>query len=478
MSIGNKKKLRQRPEGSAAEGETAARPPRKKGRGRLLSFSVVFLGLALLAGLLPTILIHTPLMGYFIRRAAMLDGRITFQSASIGWFSPASVAGIVISDLQGETILEADSMTCDRTLLKLLFNRSNIGTLRIDKPRLNAKVAHDGSNVETLIARWLAAPSSSSQGVDLSVEIADGDVTITDQDMQRTWHVTGLQFALDMSRQLPWPTRVEAAATVDDRGHQASLALKSHLKTSDTPPADPAAWSGLAGTDGDFSLQIATLPLALLQPVAARGMPGLKLDGTLVSNLEGQWTGPAHVKLNGSIIGSDLNIESAALGHDVVHLEKVQFDCKAARQEKLLTVESAKIDCDVGNLAASGKIDLGERNGVAGRPAPPARLRGARDARPGPARPAAARHTASPPGNGDHVGAGSVGRSHDQSCGQRPGGSSPGSWAGGRTDRAYLAGPFGSQSTYGERPRPADLLGQAGGDRPCLAPNRSRAGGR
>ena len=181
-------------------------------------------------------------MAYFVRRAAMLDGTITFRSASIGWFSSASVSGIEIRDAQDETVLEADSLTCDRSLLKLLFNSSNVGTLRIEKPRLSAKLTRDGSNVESVLARWLTGPSSSSsQGVDLSVEVVDGEATIVDQETQQSWHVTDLQFALDMSRRLAWPTRMEGAATVDDRGHPGGLAWKSHLKASDTPPADPAA---------------------------------------------------------------------------------------------------------------------------------------------------------------------------------------------------------------------------------------------
>ena len=55
-------------------------PPRK--RRRLTVFAIFILGLVLLVGLLPTIIAYTPLMAYLIRRAAMLDGTITFRSAS------------------------------------------------------------------------------------------------------------------------------------------------------------------------------------------------------------------------------------------------------------------------------------------------------------------------------------------------------------------------------------------------------------
>jgi translocation and assembly module TamB len=360
MSIGNKKK-RQPPATSTTDKENSPRPSRPK-RRRLTFSAIAILGLVLLVGLLPTIIAHTSLMGYFVRRTARLDGTITFRSASIGWFSSSTVSGVEICDNQGETVLEAESLTCDRSLLKLIFRSSNIGRLRIEKPRLGAKLTRDGSNVESVLAYWLTAPSSpSSQGVDLSLEIADGEAMIVDQETQQSWHVVGLQFALDMSRRLAWPTRMEGAATVDDRGHPGGLALKWHLTESETPPADPSAWCGLAGTDGDLSLQTNTLPLAMFQRLAARGVPGLKLDGVLGSNIEAQWTGPANVKLSGNIIGGDLSVETSSLGRDVVRLDKLQAACKAARQDRQLTIEEAKVDCEVGNLAASGRVDLGER---------------------------------------------------------------------------------------------------------------------
>ena len=154
---------------------------------------------------------------------------------------------------------------------------------------------------------------------------------------------------------------MEGTATVDDRGHPGSLVLKSHLKASEAPAADPAAWCGLAGTDGDLSLETTTLPLAMFQCIAARGVPGLKLAGTLGSNLDAQWTGPGNVKFSGSVNGSDLCVASPSLGSNDFRVAKVQAACKAVRQDKQLTVEEAKIDCDLGSLAASGQVDLGER---------------------------------------------------------------------------------------------------------------------
>jgi hypothetical protein len=190
----------------------AVRKPRRK-RRRLAVGGIVLLVLVLLVGLLPTILSHTPLLRVVLRRTAQLDGSIAFQSATLGWFSPTSISGITIRDAQGETVLEADRITCNRTLLRLIFNSANLGGLRIEKPRLSVKLSRDGSNVQAVLARWLNGPSSASGcGVDLSLEVADGEAAIGDQDSQQAWHVTNLQLAMDLARQLSWPTRLEGSA--------------------------------------------------------------------------------------------------------------------------------------------------------------------------------------------------------------------------------------------------------------------------
>jgi hypothetical protein len=360
MSIVSKKQ-RPRPAIPTVENETSTRPGTKSRpkRRRLTVSAVIILGLTLLVGLLPPIIAHTPLVAYSVRRTANLEGTITFRSASVGWFSPTSVSGIQVCDGQGETVLEADRVTCDRSLLKLLFNSSNVGLLRIEKPRLSAKLGHDGSNVEAVLARWLNGQNGSSRGVDLSVEVVDGEATIVDQETQQSWHVIDLQFALDLSRRLAWPTRIEAAATIDDGGHSGSLAWKSHLKASETPPADPAACCGLAGTDGDLSLQTTTLPLALFQRLAARAMPGLKLDGTLGANLEAQWTGLATVKFDAKLRATQLVMAGATWNWSDPAVELNAAGC--------CDFASSKLQLDSANLVAS-TISLAAKDAVCSTP--------------------------------------------------------------------------------------------------------------
>ena len=97
-------------------------------------------------------------------------------------------------------------------------------------------------------------------------------------------------------------------------GVRAGCRSKTHLKASDTPPADPSAYGGLAGTAGDLSLQTNGLRLATFQRLAAAAMPGLRLDGAVDANLEAQWTGPADAKCTVKVAQGDTNSALAAGG--------------------------------------------------------------------------------------------------------------------------------------------------------------------
>jgi hypothetical protein len=238
MSIANEKKrpVSTKPtlENESVAANSARPEPRK--RRRLPIFAAILVGLTLLVGLLPTILVHTPLSAYLVRRAAMLEGTLAFQSASLGWFSPISLSGIAVCDRQGEKVLEADRLTCDRSLWNLILHPANVGTLRFEKPRLTTRLTREGSNVASVLAYWLtplpATPSSSSTsgGVDLSLEVADGELTIINQESQPTCHASGLRFAMDLRmNQQPAELRL-SAGTLASQIELDQTACRSALK--------------------------------------------------------------------------------------------------------------------------------------------------------------------------------------------------------------------------------------------------------
>ena len=373
MPIDIKKKQRPadqppvQPPAQPPSGQGTAKPPRRS-RRRLYIAGGVLLAVLLFVGLLPTIVAHT-LLGSILRRTAKLDGTLSYRSASLGWFSSTAIKGIAVRDAQNGTVLEVDSVTCNRSLLRLMFNSANLGTLRIEKPRLNAKLTRDGSNIETVLARWLGGPSGGARGgsgggVDLTLEVADGEATVTDAETQQAWHVTNLQLAMDLSRRLAWPARIEGSVAVDDRGHAGSLSVKSHLKPTDTPPPDPAGWSGLAGTDGDLNVQASALPLAMFQRLAARGLSpwaGMAMDGALDVQRLGTMDRSGQREARRQRHRRQPGHRLAGPGERCHPPRPRQATCHVVRQDRQLTIDNTQVECDVGNITTAGHIDLGDR---------------------------------------------------------------------------------------------------------------------
>ncbi len=135
-------------------------------------------------------------------------------------------------------------MAIDRSLSRLIFNSSNLGKLRIEKPRLSGKITRDGSNVQTVLAQWLNPPANTTgaggatgAGIDLSLEIADGEATIVHQETQQSWHVANLQLAVDLARQQAWPTRVEGSAA-----YQGEIAALQPWIDAAARQIRPAGW--------------------------------------------------------------------------------------------------------------------------------------------------------------------------------------------------------------------------------------------
>jgi hypothetical protein len=365
LSTLNKKKP-PRPSEQAAAAKPAAPKEKEKGnkpRGklkvsrRLIVIGSVLLTLIVLIALLPMILAHTPLLGAIVRRSARLDGTISFQSASLGWFSSTSLAGVTIRDPQGDPVLEAERVTCNRALLRLIFSSSNLGTLRIEKPKLTAKFSHEGSNVETVLAKWLGESSGTAGGgapcgVDLSLEVADGEAAITDTDTQQNWHVSNLQLALDLARRLAWPARVEGSATIDDPAHPGSITVKSQIKASDAPPANPGAWLGLAGTEGDATVQAVGLPRGMFRRFAAKTR-GLANEGTFDADLSAQWSAADGAKITyRGDIGQWQPLIDIATGHAGVRLAGRVAGNAAIQQSESGIVCKAESDVEQLNVDA------------------------------------------------------------------------------------------------------------------------------
>ena len=152
MAVGAESKNRGQTRGSTKP--PSARPVQKRRRWRLLTTLAV---LAVFVWLLPMIVANTPLLPWIVKQAtAELNGSATIQSASLGWFSPVGATGIEVRDKDGKSVVSIASLNGDRPLVAILCDYTNLGTFRLVGTKVSAVLRDDGSNVEDVLAKYLA----------------------------------------------------------------------------------------------------------------------------------------------------------------------------------------------------------------------------------------------------------------------------------------------------------------------------------
>lgn len=122
----------------------------------LRPFRLFVVLLPVLVWFLPTIVAHSSLRDWVVRSATTkINGTVTVEGASLGWLSPIELRGVVLRDAAGTALADVPKITSSRSLLALLFDSSNLGDFRCEKPTLNLVVSKDGTNLEKALAQYL-----------------------------------------------------------------------------------------------------------------------------------------------------------------------------------------------------------------------------------------------------------------------------------------------------------------------------------
>lgn len=77
-----------------------------------------------------------------------IDGTISAEHASFGWFSPPVLNGFEIRPKSGEPLIEVESVELDQPLWRLVSHPSDLGEIKVEHPRLHLLLREQGSNFE------------------------------------------------------------------------------------------------------------------------------------------------------------------------------------------------------------------------------------------------------------------------------------------------------------------------------------------
>ncbi|MAT73025.1 MAG: hypothetical protein CMJ58_26375 [Planctomycetaceae bacterium] len=377
-----RRRIRRRPSSHDDDFAPSPRVRRKKRpsrwRRRLAALLVLLLAIVIAA---PTVLSRVEsVRGWALRQAVPAEaGRVECAAVQLAWLDDQRLSGVKVIDANGNPLLSADSIACNRSLFSLLLDRHNLGALRIERPVVALQTRPGGSNLEDFITALrsdaLATPEADDNGAtstatQVAVEVVDGEVRGTDATTGRAWQAKNLNLTVTAAGDAaPWT----AAGSV-------MLAAESPVAMptmSDSPRGEVRFRVQQAGEDAvQVELLANRAPLAPAEPWLTRWAPGCRLSGetstdiqltlrNLAASAPATAMGPAtiapatpEVRAAGKLDLIDFWFSCDALQGDALHTSTAMLQFDAATAQGQLAITKLTGQGDWFELAADGQVDL------------------------------------------------------------------------------------------------------------------------
>jgi hypothetical protein len=198
-----------------------------------------------------------------------VNGKVTVDSASFGWFSGQSLGTTTLFDDKGKEVAHFKAST-DSGLLSLLFGGLNFGKVKVEGAATIVRAADGTTNLQRLAVAPTAAPASPAKstkppavpkGLALQFE-GSFDITYTDEaNPQRSAKLKALTITADAATGKPLKATVKGKAepaTGAPGDLNATIALDSWSDADGTLQLDADK------ARGDLSIEIANFPSGLL----------------------------------------------------------------------------------------------------------------------------------------------------------------------------------------------------------------------
>ncbi len=309
-------------------------------RRRRLRTIVAVLGLLLVAVYFaPAVVAHTGLRNRIARvAAAELNGQLRVGRASLGWFSPIELRDVTLTDPQGRVLVQVARLTTSRTLLGLMWGRSELGPITLERPLVEIECQADGTNAEQVFRKLLndTAPSGPTR-TPLSIRLVEGRLILRDAATGQSGEFHDLEATVDVPAARTEPITARLSALTPGRA-EAELSL---------------------GETGRLRLRASDLALDALSPLLARYRAGLRVGGSAAADLTAAW-GLNTATLDGTLAGKNLTVSCPELRGDTLRVAAASLPVKLTVSGRSVSVERAELTCDLARVSFRGTLDGGE----------------------------------------------------------------------------------------------------------------------
>ena len=300
---------------------------------------VVILGILLLivGFFLPTIVAKTPLKNMVLSRAtADLNGSLTVNTMSLGWFSNVELNDVTLTDSDGNVVLTADSIDTDRTLIGFLRDSANLGHITINEPKATIVCEPDSSNIEQVLANYLQsdAPEKATRTA-LDITIHSGTVVLKEKGSDTESKLEAVDGTVTI------PAKTDEAIAIDlkaGRAESGSIAVVAEI--ADT--------QSIVLKGDNFALQT-------LKPVMTRLQTNVDVEGRLNSDIA-LTVAPTGTTVKGWARAEELEVRAAALGNEPIRLAFAELPVDMDITDKALSIRKFALTSNVGNASVEGTL--------------------------------------------------------------------------------------------------------------------------
>ena len=273
-----------------------------------------------------------------------LGATLSTRSVTLRWLAPVVVHDIVIAQPEGNRVMTIDAVRTEATLLSLLFGGGDFGIVTIERPEVSLRLHAEGSNVEDLLARYLAR-SGSSRSSHGRIEIVNAAVEVSDARGVLLGRVDSLQAAITLA---------------DNAGSVELKDCRVRTRTRQGSLAARATWrQGTESTDWSIAARTTSLDLALFQPLARRLDAKIDVEGSLALDAEVTWQSDLRRLTIDVKQAEAAALRLAApqwLGQDQLAFQRCAARGNYVRTGDTWRVADAEIDCDAGHATLCGEF--------------------------------------------------------------------------------------------------------------------------